>query len=187
MNVYDFDGTIYDGDCTIDFYFYCLKKHPLIVMSFPRQLTGMLKYKANLIDKTKFKEEFYSYFQYLKNIDTDVITFWDLNQHKIKDWYLEAQQMDDLVISASPEFLLQEICKRYHIINLIASVVNKNTGKYSGTNCYGEEKVRRYYERFADKRINKFYSDSKSDQPMANISAESYIVDRNMVKIWGEI
>ena len=28
MNVYDFDGTIYDGDSTFDFYKYCMKKHP---------------------------------------------------------------------------------------------------------------------------------------------------------------
>lgn len=26
MNVYDFDKTIYDGDSTIDFYLYCVKK-----------------------------------------------------------------------------------------------------------------------------------------------------------------
>ena len=25
MNVYDFDGTIYNGDSTIDFYLYCIK------------------------------------------------------------------------------------------------------------------------------------------------------------------
>ena len=26
MNVYDFDKTIYNGDSTLDFYFFCLKK-----------------------------------------------------------------------------------------------------------------------------------------------------------------
>ena len=27
MNIYDFDGTIYDGDSSIDFFKYSLKKH----------------------------------------------------------------------------------------------------------------------------------------------------------------
>lgn len=26
MNVYDFDGTVYAGDSTVDFYFFCLRK-----------------------------------------------------------------------------------------------------------------------------------------------------------------
>lgn len=28
MHAYDFDGTIYDGDSTVDFYLYSLCKHP---------------------------------------------------------------------------------------------------------------------------------------------------------------
>ena len=44
MNVYDFDKTIYDGDSTIDFYFYCLKKHPKIILCLPIQLYAAVKY-----------------------------------------------------------------------------------------------------------------------------------------------
>ena len=35
MNVYDFDGTIYDGDSTLDFWYFCLKKHPQILLYLP--------------------------------------------------------------------------------------------------------------------------------------------------------
>lgn len=35
MNIYDFDETIYDSDSTKDFYFYCLKKYPKILLSVP--------------------------------------------------------------------------------------------------------------------------------------------------------
>ena len=31
MNVYDFDKTIYKGDSTLDFYFFCLRKKPIII------------------------------------------------------------------------------------------------------------------------------------------------------------
>ena len=33
MNAYDFDHCIYAGDCTIDFYRYCLKKNTALLYS----------------------------------------------------------------------------------------------------------------------------------------------------------
>ena len=35
IDVYDFDGTIYDGDSTFDFVLFCLRRHPVIVLSLP--------------------------------------------------------------------------------------------------------------------------------------------------------
>lgn len=59
MNVYDFDKTIYEGDSTIDFYLFCLKKYPQILKYLPKQILGMLKYKIKSINKTQFKEDFF--------------------------------------------------------------------------------------------------------------------------------
>ncbi|MGN0515325.1 MAG: haloacid dehalogenase-like hydrolase [Lachnospiraceae bacterium] len=184
MNVFDFDKTIYDGDSTIDFYFYCIRKHPVLVFCLPYQVWCLIKYKIKIIDKTKFKEEFYCFLKKIDDVDSDIKKFWDLNQHKIKKWYLKIQQPDDLVISASPEFLLQEICKRIGICKLIASIVNEKTGKYTGINCYGEEKINRFKECFFDARIQNFYSDSKSDQPMANLAENAFIVNGDEIKEW---
>lgn len=44
MNVYDFDNTIYDGDSSIDFYFFVLRKKPSIIFLLPKQLYYCLKY-----------------------------------------------------------------------------------------------------------------------------------------------
>ena len=88
-----------------------------------------------------------------------------------------------MIISASPEFLLSEICSRIGIKRLIASRVDKSTGEYSGLNCYGSEKVLRYREVF-DEDIENFYSDSKSDQPMRDISLKGYIVEGDYLKKW---
>ncbi len=30
IDVYDFDGTIYDGDSTVDFTRFCLRRHPAV-------------------------------------------------------------------------------------------------------------------------------------------------------------
>ena len=39
MNIYDFDGTIFPGDCSIGFFFWCLKSHPKLWFSyFPKTI-----------------------------------------------------------------------------------------------------------------------------------------------------
>ena len=102
----------------------------------------------------------------------------------IKRWYLENHRPDDVVISASPEFLLRPVCKRLKIPVLMASVVDKKTGLYSGENCWGEEKVRRFYERFEDGKIDSFYSDSYSDAPLAEIAEKAFIVSGEKITPW---
>ena len=89
-----------------------------------------------------------------------------------------------MIISASPEFLLAPICKKLEIKHLIASKVDSKSGKYSGVNCHGKEKVRRFYEEFSDGEIDKFYSDSFSDTPMAEISKKAFLVNGNKITEW---
>ena len=36
IDVYDFDGTIYDGDSTVDFTRFCLRRHPAVLAGLPR-------------------------------------------------------------------------------------------------------------------------------------------------------
>ena len=184
MNVYDFDGTIYDGDSTIDFYLHCLRKYPYIVRFIPRQLISIIKYKLHIIAKLSMKEQFYSYFSTLNNIDEDVKSFWDSHQSKIKEWYVQQQKEDDLIISASPTFFIQEGCNRIGIKHVIASSVDKTTGKCTGENCYGMEKVYRYIQIYNHLPIDNFYSDSKSDQPMAEMAINSWRVKKNLILPW---
>ena len=99
-------------------------------------------------------------------------------------WYKKCHKNDDVIITASPEFLIQEICKRLDINTLIASKVNSYDGKYVGNNCYGEEKVSRYYELFPKEKIDQFYSDSISDLPIARISNNAYLVKKNKIEVW---
>lgn len=184
MNVYDFDNTIYDGDSTIDFYFYELWKKPSILRVLPKQVSGFIKYKLHIINKTQFKEVFFSFLSVVEDIDTDLSEFWNLKQYKIKQWYIDNQNMDDVIISASPEFLLEEICKRIGINYLIASKVNKKTGEFIGLNCHDIEKKSRFEEMFGHTQIQKFYSDSYSDSPLADIAFEAYYVKKNKILNW---
>jgi HAD superfamily phosphoserine phosphatase-like hydrolase len=186
MNVYDFDDTIYNGDSTIDFYVYCLKKKPKLIIYLPKQIKGVLLYKLKKINKKRMKEYYFSFLNGIDKIEDVIEEFWEKNDKNIKEWYLKKKKEDDLVISASPEFLLWPICNRIGINDLIASKVNPKTGYFESENCKGEEKVKCYKRKYRDETIDEFYSDSYSDNPLAMISKKAFLVKGNEIKEWEE-
>lgn len=183
MNVYDFDGTIYNGDSTVDFFLYVLKRNPSVLLYLPKQAWGFILYRTKRIDKTELKEHFFSF---LSAINTEVLAeaFWNRNQDRIFDWYLKQQNEDDIIISASPKFLLRPICSRLGVRNLIASEVDPKSGAFTGENCHGQEKVRRLESEYNVTHIDRFYSDSRSDLPLAKIADKAFLVDKGMVSEW---
>lgn len=184
VNVYDFDGTIYNGDSSVDIYFFLLKRYPKLIAYFPKQILGMVRYKLHLSSKEEMKE---MYFSFLKGIRTDktfVDDFWKQNQNKIKEWYLNQKRKDDVIISASPEFLLKPICDILGIDNLIATKVELSSGKFLSKNCQGVEKVVRFKESFSEAEIEAFYSDSKSDIYMAKLATKAFRVKKNSIMDW---
>lgn len=186
MNVYDFDGTIYSGDSTVDFFRYALRRAPSLLRYLPKQLWGFVLYGTKRIDKTEFKEYFFSF---LPAINAKELTeaFWDRNQHKILDWYRRQQKEDDIVISASPDFLLRPICDKLGIHTLIASAVDPETGRFTGKNCRGPEKVRRLEAEYGITHIDCFYSDSLSDLPLAELADSAFLVQKGVITEWREV
>ena len=176
MNVYDFDGTIYNGDSTIDFYKYCIKKNPKIILLFPYQVSFFLAYKLKIVDKKKFKEGFYSFLKLLPDTDNLILKFWDDHICKINKWFFELNEQNDVIITASPEFLVEEAARRIGVDTVIGSKVDPYTGKTTGENCYGKEKVKRFQEIFGDLIPDRFYTDSFSDTPMIRYAKDAYMV-----------
>ena len=187
MNVYDFDKTIYDGDSTVDFYFYCLKKYPVIYKKIPEVLWHGVLFKLGIVKKREFKSRFFKFATLLPDLNGAVADFWSINKNKIKKFYMKNQREDDVIISASPTFILDEICSILNIKYLYATNVDLHTGKIIGENCYGEEKVKRFYEAgFNEGSIDEFYSDSLSDSPLADISKKAFIVIKEQLVPWHE-
>ncbi len=185
LNAYDFDKTIYDGDSTVDFYKFCLKKSKLVLFSLPSAGLSLVLYILGFYSKTQFKETFYGFLQYVKNIDECILQFWSIHDKKIKPWYLKKSKSSDVVISASPEFLLSPICKELGV-TLIASIVDKKTGKYTGENCCGEQKAIKFREQMGNCIIKEFYSDSISDKPLSDLAQKSYLVKGNTCVEWNQ-
>ncbi len=177
INLFDFDETIYDGDSTVDFFKYIFKKKPLSCIWIPVMGIYAFLYLIKIINKTKMKQGFYKIFKFV-DINNDFLDdFWKSHDYKIKKFYLDRIHDKDIIISASPEFLLEPISKKLGVKDMMASKVNKKTGKYDGLNCHDVEKVRRLNEKYSNYEVIESFSDSlKSDRPILELAKSAYLV-----------
>lgn len=182
VNLYDFDNTIYKGDSSVDFFFFSLMKYPKIIKYLPKMGYYAILYKLNKITKTKMKECNFSFLKDIPKIDAHVKLFWKSHRIYIKSFYKEIQHNKDIIISASPEFLLKPICEELEVYDLIASKVNKNNGKFTGLNCYHEEKVKRLYKKYPSILVMKTYTDSLSDIPILKLAKKQFLVKGNTIE-----
>lgn len=189
MNVYDFDNTIYDADSSIEFYKYCIKIKKKILVVLPKQVLCFILYKLKLIKKNKFKEVYFSFLKYFDNIDDVVKSFWEINMLKITDWYKNKSKNTDVIISASPLFLLKPLEKKLNISKVIATNFDKKTGKILDDNCYGINKIAFFEKYYKLEQINEFYTDSLSDIPMLEVAKNGYLVNnkKNEIKNYKEV
>ncbi len=184
MNVYDWDNTIYRQDSTANFILWLYVHRPLTLLSLPRTVICGIAYGLRLMPKLKFKENLYHMFVFVKDIDQATDVFVVSHMNHVKNFYIKNQKEDDVVISASPEFTIQRFCKKLGIQHVMASVVDPKTGKYTGINCHGEEKVRRLKELYPDVQIDEFYSDSLTDAPLAKLAKKAYLVKGDQILDW---
>ena len=189
MNIYDFDKTIFYPDSSVTFVKWSIRRHPLIfLLCLPIMAWRGLLYLLKLTPKERLKESAFRFIRYLPDLDAELKIYWDEHESWICPWYLKQQRPDDLVISASPAFVVKPMTDRLGI-RLIASDMDKRTGLMNGLNCHGEEKVRRFYEQFPkDSRVENFYSDSLTDAPLARLAEHAFlIVDKGQTPIpWTE-
>ena len=183
MNVYDFDKTIFYKDCSTEFikFLYFKKPYLFLKYGFKTFIAALEFFVFKVGRKEDAKEVFFEVFKHF-NKEEVIKEFWDKNEKGIKPFYLKQRKDDDLIISASPTFLIEPICKRLNI-NYLASPINLDTLKYEGNNCYGEEKVIEYRKHF-NEEIDEFYSDSLSDTPLANIAKKAYLVKGDKIEKW---
>ena len=177
MNIYDFDKTIYAKDSSVEFLFFALKNQTTRVLpAFLRFAIIYFLYKLKITSKIQAKEAMFGFLPKIKNPNQLIEKFW---QNKTLDnWYIKQQQASDVIISASPRFLITPILKRNHIKHIIASEVDLKTGKFSSKNCYGQEKIIRFQTEYPNSKVDSAYSDSMSDQPMLNLANHQYLICR---------
>ncbi len=187
MNVYDFDNTIYKGESGVDLFLYFLKRDPKLIAALPWAISCIARYKATkmTLDEAlnKYAGVIEGYAAKIDNIEENVVKFWDKNSKKIKPFYFEQRQEDDIIISACVDVVLEEICRRIGIKNYVGSEVDLEKRKLLNF-CYRENKVKVFKEKFPDAVIDNFYTDSYNDQPMIDLARNAYLVKGDkMIKI----
>jgi len=190
MNVYDFDNTLYDGESGVQMFFFYLKKRPWLVCYAPFVLRGLIDYKRHKVNIDQVVEKYGWIFQaFIKGIEDfprDAREFWDRHEHRICSFYKDLQRPDDLIISASPEPSLREVCARLGVKHYIGTVVNENTHTFDFV-CFRENKVKAFRERYPGQQIDDFYTDSMNDKPLMDISRRVFLVKKGIItQIKGE-
>ena len=109
--LYDFDGTIYDGDSSVDFFKFCLKKDKSIYKMLPKMFIKFIAYKSKNITDTELKEYIFSFLKKFKNIDSLVDEFWQAHKSKIKKFYLEKSMTMILYYRLHQSFYLNQFAK----------------------------------------------------------------------------
>ena len=184
MNVYDFDNTILRGDSSVRFFAYCLAHYPRMWADLPGQTANALLFILKLRKKQAFKQRMFHYLSLIGDVDAAVEGFWRANLSRVKAWYPPRHRPDDVVISASPEFLIRPACQSLGVNCVIGSPVEKHTGLFMGPNCHGAEKVSRFHARFPGATIDEFFSDSRSDDPLARLAKKAWLVKGERLREW---
>lgn len=80
MNIYDFDGTICCKDATVEFWKFCIKKKPIILVCLPLQLFGLLLSRLYITNHISL---FYSYLWFFKGDESIIKEFCDKHEKNI--------------------------------------------------------------------------------------------------------
>ena len=187
MNVYDFDGPIYRGESAFDFYLFTIRKNPKAMKFLFVVVKSLVLYKLCRISEETFRQLVSTYakeyISMFSNPRAVVEEFWDGHLNKIKPWYFDRQKDDDLILSATPKFLLEECFRRIGIQKMLTSVIDPKTGEIERL-CFRKEKAVHFKALYPGKTIKNFYTDSKNDEAMFSLSENVYLVKGNRIIKW---
>lgn len=188
MNVYDFDGTIYPTDCSIDFCFWNMKRHPKLFFTFfPKAIKNLVLRKLGKMTEARMQREFFGYLTLVDDFDEQIEKYWDKNESRIASWYLAQKRPDDLIISASPNCIIEPIARRLGV-RFMATDFDREYGVFLNKMKYAKEKARYIIDQ-GFPMIENFYSDSLADTPLALLAERAHLVTNKASTVidWPEL
>ncbi len=176
MNCFDFDKTIYKKDSAISFYMFYLKKYPFRIFGVFRMVVLFILNCIGFINTKQFKEKYFAFIKNIKDIDSFVAEFWQKEKGKMINSVVANIKDGDVVISASPLFLVEPAIKMINEkIVVFATDMDKTTGLINGENMKGKEKLKLLNEK-GYTSFDAVYTDSLSDFPILDMATNKYIV-----------
>ena len=182
MNVYDFDGTIYYPNCTVDLALWIMKRRPKLWFTFlPKVVADFIRCERGKLPRYVMLRRFMSILGEPDDIEKEIELFWDKHEKKIAKWYLAQKRSDDLILSASPACVIGPIARRLGVDH-IATEYDPETGVFTGDLMYGKGKARYIIDRDMP-LIENFYSDDLSDTPIALCAEKAHLVTDKARKV----
>lgn len=186
--VFDFDGTLFKGDCTVDFYRFIITQHPSKIVLLPFMVLCYFLWLIGVISTRKFKQVFLSYLNGFTptKLDELIAKYWstkndaDFNQTLVKT--LQQHQLNGfttLVITASPRILVEPLVSiKFNSICIGTELVyHQNKYKLNGPNCKGVYKTQAFENKYGhDALIWEAYSDNKSDKPLFDKAQHAFVI-----------
>lgn len=178
MNVFDFDNTLYDGESSFDFFFFCLRDDFKLAVHIPMMLLDLILYKTRLIPVNRLYADAEKLCRELmkneSHLEEKVRAFWAGSAVKLKPELCALVRPEDVIVTATPQFLLDGILDLLNTKNLIASQMDVHSGRVEYL-CFRAEKIAQLRKRFGGD-VDRFYTDSLNDAPMIECAKEAYLV-----------
>lgn len=176
------------GDCSIGFGIWCMNRHPKLWFTyFPKMIHTLILLKLGKIPEYLLQRKMFGYLTLIDDFDVQIERYWDKNEKKIAPWYLKQKRADDLIISASPDCIIEPIAKRLGV-NFITTEFDREFGIFLNNLMYAKEKAKYIIDR-GFPMIENFYSDSHADTPIALCAEKAHLVtnDASTVIDWPEL
>lgn len=185
VDIYDFDKTAIPYDSALHYWFWSMAHCPWTLVLLPFQLFWGFLMVTKILPVPVFKKIAFNFVS-LINTDKTVKKYWDKHQNDIYDFFKPENRDPNrkvVLISASPDFLIEEIAKRMKIDYCIASPHSKKNGHLLGKVCRKEEKVRRLNEILPNVEVENVYSDSiDHDRYIFALGKHCYLANKGNLK-----
>ena len=101
IDVYDFDGTIYDGDSTVDLVQFCIRRHPALLGGLPGMLPRLVGAATGRTSLTAFKTALFSRMAARIDLAAEAEAFWQdaRTQAKLGEWFQKTPRDLPIVIA----------------------------------------------------------------------------------------
>lgn len=185
MNVFDFDNTIYRGESAVDLAVFMIKSNKKVILWMPKIFWSLLKYKLCLVSRDKMQDSVNDFMSKILRDKNEVISltrdFWKKNIRKLDRSIIKRIGRDDVIITAGPDFMLDAVKKHLGTENVICSQTDLDRKCVIYLN-FGENKLKKFKEKYGDTAIDSFYTDSFNDKALMSISKKVFIVKKGKIR-----
>lgn len=194
LAVFDLDRTLTKKDTYVPYLFGYLRQHPRLFFRTWTLPWAVARFKLGIGDNSQLKESFLSAF--LKGARLEDINVWTaLYVEKLLGAGLRAKGRETLLrhansgheiclVTASPDLYVDALAARLGIGSILCTATERQeqilSGRILGTNCHGEEKIRRLEANLGTRRRDTYvivYADDVSDLPLLRWADKGIVIN----------